>query len=89
MYSNISSVIADVVTMRDQAITWLKANYLANFAPKPEVQDTQAIENPPPSKKAKLAGDVFLDDDDEEEDEDEAMEVQEEATEVDQYLLLP
>jgi hypothetical protein len=75
--------------MRDQAITWLKANYSANFAPKPEVQDTLAIENPPPSKKAKLAGDVFLYDDDEPEDEDEDMEEQEEATEVDQYLLLP
>ena len=46
------------------------------------------IENPPSSKKIKLVGDAFLSDDDEEEDEGEDMKV-EEASEVDQYLLLP
>ncbi len=48
IYIYIHSVIADVVTMRDQAITWLKANYLTNFVPKPKDHDTREIENPPP-----------------------------------------
>ncbi len=75
--------------MRDQAIKWLQANYLANFAPKPATSGPRSrVENPPPSKKAKLAGDAFLNDDDDEEDEEEDMEV-EESSEVDQYLLVP
>jgi hypothetical protein len=61
---------------------------MAYFAPKLAMSDSQIIESPPPSKKVKLAGDAFLNDDDEEEDEKEIMEV-EEASEVDQYLLLP
>lgn len=87
MYQYLFAVV-DVVTMRDQAMKWLHANYLADFAPKPAISDPQIIENPPPLKKAKLAGDAFLNDDDEEEEDEEVMEVQE-ASEVDQYLLIP
>ena len=57
--------------MRDQVIRWLQANYLAIFAPKPVMTNPQSlIENPPPSKKAKLAGDALINDDNGEEDEE-------------------
>jgi hypothetical protein len=76
--------------MREQAFKWLHANYLANFAPKPNRSDhpVNSSVNLPPAKKARLAGDVFLNDDDVEDEEEDEI-VEEEASEVDQYLLLP
>ncbi len=63
---------------------------MANLATKPIRSDhpVNSSVNLPPAKKARLARNVFLnDDEEEEEEEDEIME--EEASEVDQYLLLP